>query len=301
MPGIEGNAHNYDHHEIPDPCVLSVEEMQTRLTETGWTFRPAQMQPPETGGPPLPGKLERHYPRINDALDGYNWRQAISEYPAAMAEAMPDERRGFAVGTEADELEVTVSLFADPSERWDFEKVYVMDAHLRARGFEDIDPVRRDEWLQLKDATEQGLGTKEYYERDPRAAELRELSLQAIDDYAAVALREGMDGSAMGRLLDANRRLAELDVSADTHVGARPVELIEPAKRAEWIAGQVRSALQAGYGFSGDAEQVIRDNSTQTGDFGLSVTSQPEALQAMYLLDGLLMLREKLGVDPTEG
>jgi hypothetical protein len=108
----------------------------------------------------------------------------------------------------------------------------------------------------------------------------------------------------MERILELNRQLAELEVKPNMHAGSRPVELIDPVKRAEWISGQLRNLLQEGYGFGGNANALLEEHDLMTGgEDGIKIidsNSASEAPSYARLLLGLGLLAEKLGATADE-
>lgn len=286
MTSQEG--HNFD------PTNLTLEQMQGELLGRGWEHSVNEYDV---------STIERSYARVNPALEGRNWREAIADFPAVLDTAAPYLPHGPGISTAGKETEVMVGLLADIDDVNDVTKVYILDMHLRERGFEEVDEKMLADWLVMKSEPDSPrIGSKEYYEQNPRSAELREIGLELIKQYARVITEEGMEGEAMERLLELNEKLAQLAIEPNMHTGAPAIEFVDPVKRAEWVTGVVRNALLEGWGFSGKARAVLEEHDISAGVGGdrkiIDMQSpSSEAPSIASLLAGLASLSEHLDSD----
>lgn len=279
-----------------DPTALTLEQMQEELLGRGWEHSISEYEV---------STIERSYARVNPALDGHNWREAIADFPAVLDAAAPYLPRGLAISTAGKETEVTVGLLADIDDVNDVTKVYILDSHLRERGFEEVDERMLADWLAMKgEPGSARLGSKEYYEQNPRSAELREIGVELIEHYTRVIAEEGMEGEAMERLLELNQRLAQLAIELNMHTGAPAVEFVDPVKRVEWVTGVLRNALLEGWGFSGRARAVLEEHNILASSGGdikvIDMKSPSEAPGTASLLMGLASLSEHLDSQADE-
>lgn len=282
MTSPEG--HNFD------PINLTLEQMQEELLGRGWQHSVSEYDV---------STIERSYARVNQALDGHNWRDAIGEFPAVLDATAPYLPKGLGISTAGKETEVMVELLADIDDVNDVTKVYILDWHLRERGFEEVDEKMLADWLVMKGEPDSPrIGSKEYYEQNPRSAELREIGVELIEQYTRVVVEEGMEGEAMERLLGLNQRLAQLAIEPNMHTDAPAVEFADPVKRAEWVTGVLRNALLEGRGFSGQARAVLEEHDILAGAGGdmkvIDMQSPSEAPNAASLLMGLASLSKYL-------
>ncbi|HKR81393.1 MAG TPA: hypothetical protein VJR27_00120 [Candidatus Saccharimonadales bacterium] len=277
-------GHNFD------PTNLTLEQMQEELLGRGWEHSVSEYDV---------STIERSYARVNPALEGHNWRDAIAEFPSVLDDTAPYLPRGLGISTAGKETEVTVGLLADLDDVNDVTKVYILDSHLRERGFEEVDEKMLADWLVMKgEPGAARIGSKEYYEQNPRSAELREIGVELIEQYTRVIAEEGMEGEAMERLLELNQKLAQLAIEPNMHTGAPAVEFVDPVIRAEWVTGVLRNALLEGWGFSGKARAVLEEHDILAGAGGemkiIDMQSPSEAPSTASLLMGLASLSEHL-------
>lgn len=288
MTSPEG--HNFD------PTNLTLEQMQEELLGRGWEHSVSEYDV---------STIERSYARVNPALAGHNWREAIAEFPAVLSTTAPYLPRGLGICTAGEETGVKVGLLADIDDVNDVTKVYILDWHLRERGFEEVDEEMLADWLVMKGEPDSPrIGSKEYYEQNPRSAELREIGVELIKQYTRVIAEEGMEGEAMARLLELNQKLAQPAIEPNMHTSAPAVEFVDPIKRAEWVMGVLRNALFEGWGFSGKARAVLEEHDILAGAGGdmkvIDMRSPSEALSAASLLMSLASLSEHLDAEADD-
>jgi len=101
--------------------------------------------------------------------------------------------------------------------------------------------------------------TREFFERDPRSAQLRNICLVALDASDMILQDPDQRDVAFGALLDANRDLQDLGIAPNMHTiesgdpggdVKRERMANDPVMAAEWLAGQVRDALERSSGFT---------------------------------------------------
>jgi hypothetical protein len=96
--------------------------------------------------------------------------------------------------------------------------------------------------------------TKEYFEQDERAKQLRNLCISAIEASEAGISGE-KDDEILGSTLDINAQLQALGIERGMHTidrsdaqaeEKRDALMSDAVRTAEWVAGQVLSALESG-------------------------------------------------------
>lgn len=92
-----------------------------------------------------------------------------------------------------------------------------------------------------------GIGTKAYYEEQPRSSTLRHIGIQMIAHYGYVVCVEGTGGSSMARLLELNAELVALGVKPEMCETSRVTDHVDPIERAEWIAACLHRNLIHGW------------------------------------------------------
>lgn len=103
------------------------------------------------------------------------------------------------------------------------------------------------------------VGSKEYYDQDPRSSILRRISLEMTAHYRRVVLSEGITGPAMARLLELNQELAILGIASERmHEDTWQHDFTDPVVRAERFTSFLRYDLQAGYGLSEEVQSFLR-------------------------------------------
>ncbi len=264
--------------------------MRQALVEHGWE------QVAEDGVP----FFKREYPRVNETLGGQEWRKIVMGFSHVKegSELPP----GQMISMAGNDTEATVQIAGDSENRSDLTKAFLLDRYLRSQGFEEMDESLLTDWLTLKGelgAPERE--SREFYEQDPRAAELRELCLEAIEEYQKVIISEGTEGPAIEALLDLNQRMEELGIKPDMHAGRKAVELVDPVSVAEWAAGQLRNLLTKGYGFSDRVRALLQEHDLLGGEgdgtMAIDTKASPEAGDAANLVQILDRLAQKLGRD----
>jgi hypothetical protein len=111
----------------------------------------------------------------------------------------------------------------------------------------------------------------------------------------SVVAHEGSESTSMSHLLELNRELSNLGIEPDMHTGKRPLFFMNPVHRTEWMAGQLRRALQEGLGFEGGLEAAIDDQDMEMSGVRVAVfdPDSPRAKMAMFA-SILGMMAEKL-------
>lgn len=156
--------------------------------------------------------------------------------------------------------------------------------------------------------------SKEFYDQDPRAAQLRNVCLEAY--AASIALTSGeTDGSgAIGAILDANVQLAQLGIITEMHrlnpedpdVTAKRARLVaSPQLTAEWVAGQMKAVLEecGGHEYATDAEALIAESNITPDNEVFSLIDTRTASPAMkqLLLSAILLADMRAMLDPSAG
>ena len=103
------------------------------------------------------------------------------------------------------------------------------------------------------------IGSKEYYEQNPRSSMLRRISLEMTMYYRRVIHTEGITGPAMARLLELNEELALLGIDSEKmHEVTWQHDFSDPVMRAERFTSFLRYDLQNGYGLSEEVQAFLR-------------------------------------------
>jgi len=269
---------------------FSETELQDRLFQRGWVTAEVNDIP----------RFQRSYARVNALLAGVAWNETIAATPSYLQEQAPYLSRGFAIHADATETEVDVEIFGYADDKVELIKVNLADKHFYKSGFEDIEPEAFNEWLLFKgNPGDPATNSKEYYEQNERSAELRILCLELIKYYEIVIATGGRDDGALGSLMDMNSRLSELAVVPRMHTGAKRVEFIDPIKRVEWLAGQLRDILHHGHGLQGNARAIIEEHNLLhshegSGRIVIDQSENSEATKLVYLQMNLLAAKKML-------
>ena len=271
---------------------LTLSGMREDLANDGWEYSVSEYGVP---------KFSRTYARINSVLEGEDWRELVVQLPQVLHEVAP-ELGALSVGMEGEITGVTISFLQDENDETGVKKVFIANQFFKSVGFEEIDEDAFANWLAMKDKLEEpNVGTKEFFETNPRSARIRELSLSLIDEYAAVVGDQGIEGDAIDRLIGFNHELAEMGVEPGMQTGRPKIDyLSDPVITAEWAAGQIRSLIASGEGLSGGALALIQEHDLFSGDLPVAIISSdaPDIVKRMsILLLTLESLRENLGPD----
>lgn len=277
-------------YEEFDSTNLTTEQMREELFGRSWEYAVSAHGI---------SAFSRTYQRVNLALEGDDWRETVEDFPYVLQDVAPELPMGRRVWVSGNETEVAVRLRADADDANDVTRVYALDWYLRDCGFEEIDEAVLADWSVLKgEPGSPRIGSKAHYEQHPRSAELRTIGIELIASYTSVVRDEGMEGEAMARLLALNRRLAQLAIEPGMHVGAPMVEFVDSVKRAEFVAGSLRSILLEGWGFAGNAGAVLAEHDMLAGEGGelrmIDMRSSSPAPSAARLLMTLGSLAEML-------
>ena len=239
-----------------DPSCLPLSQLQEGVFGNGWEH--------QVDGA---GFFIREYARVNDLLAGNEWREAVRSFPAYLDKRTLNVSRGLGVLAENTDTEVTIIMVGKKDSFDSLTKAYILNEHLRLSGFEDIEEGPLADWMELKEIDSTfPLGSKSFYEQDPRAAEIRAVTLAAADAYRRAVLGGGVESSAMAEVLDLNRRLAELAIEPDMKSHAGRLAYGDPVTRAEYFAGYLRAGLFLGTGLVSGARSLLEEHDRLAGE-----------------------------------
>jgi hypothetical protein len=119
---------------------------------------------------------------------------------------------------------------------------------------------------------------KKFFESDPRAALVRNITLEALNAARGVFNSGGQDRLAQDELIEANSRLTEIGITPNMHtidrsdpstVARQKAELMaNPVQASEWLAGQVRDlVIQTGaLSTAGGLEAKLSEHDELSGE-----------------------------------